>query len=345
MTSLRTPDTTATLAAFISRVAVFAAGVDCVYFLFFSAIGSSLLAWINLVSVAIYTLAYFLVTRRRLHLAVMLIWLEVFPHAVIGTLMLGWESGFHYLPLMFIPSVVMTNSRRQAQVFIVGMLVFLFTLDAVARHLGALAPISNASLIAIKWLNITLFIAMFSALASYYRQKIGKVEKRLQTLATQDPLTGLHNRRHFQPVAEREMARTLRSGGNSCLIIMDIDFFKPINDNYGHEAGDLVLVAVSRLLRKNLRDADTLARWGGEEFVVLMPDAQGSEAMTMAERIRRAVEACPVSYQGCAIHFTMSFGVTQFKPGDTLNTVIARADQALYQSKAEGRNRITRSTG
>ena len=100
-----------TIAAFLGRVALLAAGVDCIYLLFFLALDSPVLAWVNVLSVAMYLLAYRLANRGRLHGASLLIWLEAFPHAVLGTLMTGWESGFHYLLLMFIPAVVMTNSH------------------------------------------------------------------------------------------------------------------------------------------------------------------------------------------------------------------------------------------
>lgn len=338
---LRSPDSQAVIASFVGRVALFSAAVDCIYFLFFLAIGSSLLAWMNVVSVAMYLAAYYLVQRRHLHYAVVLVWLEAFPHAAIGTLMLGWESGFHYLLFMFIPSVAMTSSRRRLQVFLIALLVFLGALDVGARMWGPVAPIPQVSLIALKWLNISLFVVMFSALASYYRHKITQAEQRLKVLATVDALTGLHNRRHFESVAKQHMDRRRHNGINSAVVIGDVDFFKKINDTSGHEVGDLVLVAVSRLLKNELREVDSLARWGGEEFVFLMHETGLAEAMAVTERIRRAVEGSSISHQASEIHCTMSFGVTQLLPDDTLGDAIARADHAMYRSKAQGRNRVS----
>ena len=333
--------TKATVSSFVGRVALFSAGVDCVYILFFLGIGSSFLAWINLVSVTMYLAAYALVQRRRLHFAVMLIWLEAFPHAAIGTMMLGWESGFHYLLLMFIPSVVMTNSQRSSRIFVVVLLVFLGSLDAASRRWGPMAAIPAESLIALKWLNITLFVAMFSALASFYRHKITQVERRLQVLASVDALTGLHNRHHFQTEAEHEMARFRRTNGSCVLIIADIDLFKQINDSFGHEAGDHVLVAAGQWLKNGLREIDTLARWGGEEFVLLMPGTELAEGLSVAERIRHTVQDGFVSHGGQEIRCTLSMGVTKMLPTDTLEGALARADRALYRSKAQGRNRVT----
>jgi diguanylate cyclase (GGDEF)-like protein len=182
---------------------------------------------------------------------------------------------------------------------------------------------------------------MFSALASYYRQKITKAEKHLKVLASVDALTGLNNRSHFEADAEQHIARFQRSGISSAVVIADVDFFKKINDTYGHEAGDLVLVAVSRLLKKELREVDSLARWGGEEFVFLMHETGLPQAIAVTERIRDAVEASSVSYHATEIRCTMSFGITALLPHDTLGDAIARADRALYRSKSQGRNRVS----
>jgi diguanylate cyclase (GGDEF)-like protein len=338
---LNSPTAKAAIGSALARVAVLAAGVDVVYFLFFLVVGSPWLTWINVVSVGLYALTFMLARRQRLHAAALLIWLEAFPHAVIGTLLTGWDSGFHYLLLMFIPSVILTNSRRRALAFVVALLVFLVALDYLARTLGPLAPLSAGALIALKWLNITIFATMFSSLSIYYRQKIFQAERSLHAQATQDALTGLHNRRHFQQVAEQELVRCQRTGSSAALLIMDIDFFKTINDTYGHEVGDLVLISVARTLKQGSREMDTLARWGGEEFVLLMPGIQAAEAWAVAERFRQAVEQRPVIFAGGEILCTLSFGVTQLQAGEVLSAAVARADRALYRSKVDGKNRVS----
>lgn len=330
-----------TIAAFLGRVALLAAGVDCIYLLFFLALDSPWLAWINVLSVAMYLLAYRLANRGRLHGASLLIWLEAFPHAVLGTLMLGWESGFHYLLLMFIPAVVFTNSRLRARLFVAALLVFLVALDFLARQLGPLAPLTSAGLIALKWLNISIFVIMFSALATYFRHRITLSEKHLQAQAMEDALTGLYNRRHFELVAAQELSRSQRTGNPLALLIFDIDFFKQINDRHGHEAGDQVLIAVGQLLKASARDIDALARWGGEEFVLLMPNADLTEAMAVAQRLRQKVESTPVASPAGEIHCTVSGGLAVVQADEPLSQAFARADRALYRSKREGRNLIS----
>lgn len=337
---MKSPSAKLAIAAFLGRVALLAAGVDCLYFVFFLVVDSPVLAWVNVISVILYALAYQSARRQGLRVASLLIWLEAIPHAVLGTLMLGWESGFHYLLLMFIPAVILTTSRRQAQLFVVALLLFLGSLDFMTRSLGALAPISGQALIVLKWLNITIFVTMFSALASYFRYRIAQSEKHLQAQAMEDALTGLYNRRHFQWTVEQAISRRARLGGSLALLIMDIDHFKRINDTHGHEAGDLVLRAVAAELQAGMREMDTLARWGGEEFVLLMPEVGLAEAMTGAERLRRLIEKMPVALPDGEIYCTLSVGVTLLNKGENLSQALVRADRALYRSKAEGRNSV-----
>lgn len=331
----------AAMAQLIARICVLAAAVDAFYLLFFGVIGATLLAWINVVSIGLYALAYASVQRHRLRPAVFLIWLEAFPHAVIGTLMLGWASGFHNLLLMFVPAVIISSPRRLGMAFVLAMTVFLSSLLAISLYLGPLAPIADHHLQFLGWANFVLFVAMFSGTADYYRGKLVKAERELQSLATTDPLTGLSNRRHFEQMAEAALARARRAGSAYCVAILDIDRFKSINDSHGHHVGDRVLVAVSETLRTCVRETDLLARWGGEEFVLLMPDTLAEGALALAERIRDAVEAGAMPHAGSVIRFTLSAGLTQAQANDDLDAALTRADKALYRSKESGRNRVT----
>lgn len=334
----------AALASLMARMALLAAGVDAIYLVFFLAIGSQLLGWMNLVSIAMYFSAYALVRHRRLRSAAILMWTEAILHGIVASLLLGWESGFHYVLLMTIPAVIIGSPRRLAVLIILGIVAYLGALDAISRYWGPLAPIPDTALLVVKWINLCIFIAMFSALASYYRNKIDQAERHLQALATIDALTGLHNRRHLEMVAEQEIARIRRKGVTCALAVTDIDFFKKINDTQGHDAGDRVLVHIGQLLKAGLRESDTLARWGGEEFVLLMPDTDLANAMAIAERIRLAVENSTVDFPSGEIRCTLSFGLAQILPGDSLADAFSRADAALYRSKSEGRNRVSVDT-
>jgi diguanylate cyclase (GGDEF)-like protein/PAS domain S-box-containing protein len=161
--------------------------------------------------------------------------------------------------------------------------------------------------------------------------------------ALTDPLTGLHNRRGLEGRAE---ALHFRPGGapvTQVWIMADIDHFKRVNDTYGHEAGDEVLKAVAEALRSTARGADLVARFGGEEFVLVLPDTSAELAVRIAERLRLAIETLSTDVGGQVIRVTASFGVAQRAAQESQLEVLERADAALYCSKKEGRNRVTMS--
>lgn len=169
-----------------------------------------------------------------------------------------------------------------------------------------------------------------------------KLRQELERQAITDALTGLCNRREFETLAHRELSRANRQGAPLSLLMMDIDKFKSINDTRGHEAGDAVLKHLARACAPHLREIDVLARIGGEEFTVLMPDTALDGATHVAERIREALarESVPVG-DGRAISFTVSIGVAQHDgKSEELPTLVKRADEALYQAKNTGRNRV-----
>jgi diguanylate cyclase (GGDEF)-like protein len=132
-----------------------------------------------------------------------------------------------------------------------------------------------------------------------------------------------------------------RSGEPVALVLADVDFFKRINDEFGHDAGDKVLVRLAAMLREGLRDCDVLARWGGEEFLALLPACDSRSAYEVAERLRLAVAAAQIEIGGRALSVTMSFGIAEVDRDHDLLSATTRADRALYRSKHEGRNRVT----
>lgn len=179
-----------------------------------------------------------------------------------------------------------------------------------------------------------------------YRVKIGeriiKLEQRILQLARTDHLTGVLNRRAFMERMEQEVQRSLRENTPFALIMADIDYFKRINDRYGHQAGDLVLQKFADRLTESSRPYDVVARYGGEEFVICLLGADGFQAESFTERIRQKVEEMKIILPGYsqAIHITASFGTASLslESDDSLGLIIKRADDALYRAKAEGRN-------
>lgn len=171
--------------------------------------------------------------------------------------------------------------------------------------------------------------------------RLKKIQTELEKLATQDPLTHVYNRRHFYTLAEVEIHRSLRSQLPFSVILVDIDYFKSINDKYGHKAGDEALIHFTKICIQNLRKVDIFARFGGEEFVILLPEADLEQAKETAERIRKIVESTVLNIDEHQIKITASFGVSTFKGSpDTLDLLLQKSDEALYAAKNTGRNRV-----
>ncbi|MYN45126.1 diguanylate cyclase [Pseudoduganella sp. FT93W] len=178
-------------------------------------------------------------------------------------------------------------------------------------------------------------------------QELMQANAKLEQLATTDPLTGIGNRRRMTEQINRELDRGRRFGHPLSLLMADIDHFKNVNDQYGHEAGDRVIVAVAKALADGVRNIDMASRFGGEEFVLLMPETSIEVATSAAERLRQEIAALEVKGdKGESIHFTISIGVAMAPPDnttDTPSTLVSRADKALYQAKDAGRNRVVSS--
>lgn len=168
-----------------------------------------------------------------------------------------------------------------------------------------------------------------------------RLEKMLQVQASHDFLTGLGNRHYFHKHFQSELMRKERYRSHSVLLMLDLDHFKTINDHFGHDAGDYVLKTVSKLIQDQLRAIDVIARWGGEEFCILLPETTQEAACAAAERIRASLEQFDFQYQGVRIRVTTSIGLTALTARDErIEEVVHRADQALYQAKRDGRNRV-----
>jgi diguanylate cyclase (GGDEF)-like protein len=163
----------------------------------------------------------------------------------------------------------------------------------------------------------------------------------VQRQAITDDLTGLVNRRRFLAVLDAEVDRAAQLGSGIGVVLIDLDDFKGVNDRFGHHSGDRVLAAFGSLLQEHIRDVDLAARLGGEEFALLLPEVEGRDAVSVAERLRRSLSERPIaSVDGNALTSTASFGVAQYRQGDTGEDLLRLADDALYRAKAEGKNRV-----
>src|SRR5690606_10003787 len=162
-----------------------------------------------------------------------------------------------------------------------------------------------------------------------------------EEMASTDSLTGAANRHVFDAVFEQVSRSAARRGNSVSLVCLDIDHFKEVNDTFGHQAGDMVIRAVVDVIRDHIRASDTLCRWGGEEFLLLLDECSMAEAVERAEAIRKAVKKQYVSFGREEIRVTVSCGVGQHRSGEELFALIARVDAALYRAKIDGRDRVS----
>ncbi|HVS32298.1 MAG TPA: GGDEF domain-containing protein [Thermoanaerobaculia bacterium] len=308
--------------------------------LFFS-ISVPFLGWFNFLSAGAWLFAWWLNGRGRHWTALNLLTAEVVVHAVLAVLLLGWQSGFH-TPLMPLITVIMINPRLKTRAMLTQalalvalyVLLYAFTKDIVP------AGISPWMLEMMTYMHIGIVFAALCIVSYFYRQASIRAEKRMEQLATTDQLTGLANRRKMRELLDQETSRTERTTRPFALVLGDVDLFKKINDTFGHDFGDYVLRTVSDVLRESAREHDSVARWGGEEFLILLPETEFRGALDAAERLRAAVEQQPFSHEGESFEVTMTFGVAVYALGEDIAETMKRADRALYEGKHSGRNRV-----
>lgn len=167
-----------------------------------------------------------------------------------------------------------------------------------------------------------------------------KLNGQLELTARTDGLTGLNNRRYMSERITDEFARFARHGKAFSLVIADVDWFKKINDSFGHQVGDCILKSIADDLRTEIRACDSVARWGGEEFLLLFPETDAKQAVILVERLRKQIADKVFCCENNQLHVAMTFGIAVAKEGDTVDNMMKRADNALYKGKHEGRNRV-----
>ncbi len=200
------------------------------------------------------------------------------------------------------------------------------------------------------WIVLAVVLPWFSLVGGYISQlrttiskansELSEALSTIEVLAIHDELTQVYNRRHMLDLLQKEKARADRHAPHFCLGIVDLDHFKNVNDRFGHLVGDTVLRTLVRDIGLEIREADFLARYGGEEFVMVLADTDLAGALRVAERMRKRAENCP--YPGLPEDFrvTISIGLTEYVPVESIEMVLARADSALYQAKHRGRNQV-----
>ncbi|MFK7966031.1 MAG: GGDEF domain-containing protein [Burkholderiaceae bacterium] len=328
----------------MSQLAVLAAGLNAFWVLLFAWFGSATLSILSVFSVAIYWAAYQSIKARRNKLVMILWWSEVVIHVFVATLLLGWSSAYYLYLILAVPGLQLSAPRGQAKWRLLGIILLFLALYITSSLVGPQAPIGQFETMIVASLNYLVIIGFFQSSAAAYRNTVRRAEKKLREQATTDELTGLSNRAHFQSRATTEVARARREGSSVGLLLADVDHFKRVNDRYGHEAGDTTLKEIAKILQEGLREVDILARWGGEEFLILLPGSSAVRSYEVAERLRASIAEKSFAAKANAFSATISIGTASLDDNEELDAAISRADQALYRSKSNGRNLVTASS-
>jgi diguanylate cyclase (GGDEF)-like protein len=256
----------------------------------------------------------------------------------------GWEQltpwTFMTLPLMAVLGYIFFDTRTAAHW---GSLI---PATSTALGVAALLPVALRTgnwtyLVQLSryetYLIVTMVFVHAFALGKDRAAAAQLETERLRTMAHHDPLTGLPNRRRLHEVLARQMAAADRQGQALAIVCFDLDHFKDVNDTHGHAAGDLVLREMAAAVSQAVRPTDIVGRWGGEEFLVVAPDADQADATALAERLRAAIAAHDFPHD---IRMTASFGVSEYEPGTGVEVLLGRADELLYAAKASGRDTV-----
>lgn len=282
----------------------------------------------------------------------MFLWQMLFAGVVLfGFLTAAPQLGFAFLSAMLVTGLfglvqfTVAQFRVALAVAATGAAVVFYLVGDQLR-----LPASNPTEVAVLWVYFVLVLARFTVLASHLntlRRKLREKNEllqqslqRIQELADRDELTGALSRRRLMQMIEAEMARSERSGESFCVVLMDLDHFKLINDTHGHLTGDEVLRRFCATVKGALRLTDQLGRYGGEEFVVLLPALPCAHAPALMARLTQGIAERGWSDLGPGLQVTASSGIAAYRPGESVQTLLNRADEALYRAKRSGRNRV-----
>jgi diguanylate cyclase (GGDEF)-like protein len=304
--------------------------------------GAMPLVAVQLVTIAAYSLCYVLSARGHRWLPIAITWMDLLGHATIACWIVGVESGFQYYSWILLP-LVFANVHRSVRVKAALAVCLIFAYVVIDWWLHSTSPwvvVDPAALAGLRYFNIACFLTALGMIAGAHAYTVDITAQRLAALASTDMLTGMINRRRMADHLQKELALARDAKHPISVMLLDIDHFKIINDDYGHARGDQVIVAVGEVLRANMRQQDMVARWGGEEFLVLQPNASVDAARETAERIRRAVAAYVVRDEADAIPVTVTIGVASWRDGERMEETMQRADAALYAGKRAGRDRV-----
>ncbi|KAF7767504.1 hypothetical protein PCIT_a4405 [Pseudoalteromonas citrea] len=324
----------------LKRVAWYCLGLHVLLLMVFWLLNITSLALLNIVSVIAWGAGIYLLNHEHRSLALRLFSIEVAIHAVSVCALLGMELGFQYY-LWTVSCLLLLDNNMELKPAVAAstIMIILFAAmyiwfdDVTYNYAFAnLLPYVHFTNVLVCGIPMIFTVSLIREVTMQQRQS-------LEQLAAKDPLTHMYNRRYALELITHAKYHCDENNETLCIVMADIDHFKQINDDYGHVQGDEVLKRVALMIEKYTRPVDICARWGGEEFLLVMPNCTPKTAMFRIEKLRSSI-TCEV-FEHFDKHVTMSFGVALWPTSSNFDTVLQHADNALYSSKKNGRNQVT----
>lgn len=303
----------------------------------------------NVISCLVFAACYLINRLGHTYLTLAIGMTEIISHAALAVAFIGWNSGFGAYILWLVPLVFYSARwRLSAKISLsIGLTIAYVGVYVYAASMPPFVVIDQFHMLITGVVNALVLFLVIAALAYIFRQAATTTESVLtqanlvlERQANTDPLTGLSNRRQMHEEIALAVGDHRTQHSAFSIVIADIDDFKALNDYYGHEAGDLVLIQVGRTMRASLRDQDRVARWGGEEFMILLAGTRLPEAKMAAERLLAQIAARPIDIDGQHLTVTLTMGVAEFDGEADPSACIKRADAALYLGKNSGKNQV-----
>lgn len=314
------------------------------HFLFiglFGVLGVMPLVAYNVASTVVFVLCMRLNRRGYYSTAFSVASVEVFVHSTLCAILIGWGTGFHYFIVGIIPFAIMLpragvslKTAISVMIFVAYATVYFATMEATPPY-----PVELSIQSILNFMNLGIAFGAFTLLVHYLYTASVDAESTVQSISQTDQLTCLLNRRGMETHLVAARAALDRTGEPYSVILGDLDHFKHVNDEYGHSCGDSVLVAVAQALLDALRSRDVVCRWGGEEFLVLLPGTDGEGMGLVAAKLLKSVQEICVPCGVSFVTVTITLGGATARPGFDSSRLVTAADRALYEGKAAGRNR------
>ena len=303
------------------------------------------LSLVNAFSVLVYAYAIFVLGDKTLmtHDDRAIGWLvygELILHGIVATYYLGLESGFHlYIyTLAMLPFFTQRYSAPVQIARLAGIIVVSLFLNVYFRDYQPLAGVAREYVFVLGNVNLVLFLLITSILIYLYTQSEAVHYDRLFHRSNIDPLTGMYNRRYLAEYCEKVFQNKVTQDCSSALLVIDIDHFKSINDTYGHHFGDFVIQKAADIISQTIGDTGITARWGGEEFVVFLPETDTEKLREAGEKVLDSFRGTVISDGKYALAVSVTCGGAVRQRGESFTELFIQADEALYRGKSSGRN-------